>query len=151
ALREGVSSAQIGMHLRTALFGNEASKIKDGEDEYKIYIRSDELQRKSLTDLLNMNITFRDMATGQVKSVPISSLVNVDYTNTLGSVQRKNQKRVITLRSNVLSGYTPTAVNAQIAKAIQGFRITGDDVTIKQTGEGEQQAETGAFLTKALL
>ncbi|MGC4233463.1 MAG: efflux RND transporter permease subunit [Niabella sp.] len=151
ALSEGVSSAQIGMQLRTALFGNEASKIKDGEDEYKIYVRSDELQRKSLTDLLNMNIRFRDMATGLVKSVPISSLVTVDYTNTLGSVQRKNQKRVITLRSNVLSGYTPTAVNAQIAKAVQSFRKTGDDVTIKQTGEGEQQAETGAFLGKALL
>lgn len=151
ALSEGVSSAQIGMQLRTALFGNEASKIKDGEDEYKIYVRSDELQRKSLTDLLNMNIRFRDMASGLVKSVPISSLVTVDYTNTLGSVQRKNQKRVITLRSNVLSGYTPTAVNAQIAKAVQSFRKTGDDVTIKQTGEGEQQAETGAFLGKALL
>jgi len=151
ALREGVSSAQIGMQLRTALFGNEASKIKDGEDEYKIYVRSNEVQRKSLTDLLNMTVRFRDMATGQVKSVPISSLVTVDYSNTLGSVQRKNQKRVITLRSNVLSGYTPTAVNADIANAIDEFRKTGDDVTIKQTGEGEQQAETGAFLGKALL
>ncbi len=151
ALSEGVSSAQIGMQLRTALFGNEASKIKDGEDEYKIYVRSNEVQRKSLTDLLNMTIRFRDMATGQVKSVPISSLVTVDYSNTLGSVQRKNQKRVITLRSNVLSGYTPTAVNADIANAIEGFRKTGDDVTIKQTGEGEQQAETGAFLGKALV
>lgn len=150
ALREGVYSSQIGMQIRTALFGNEASKIKDGEDEYKVYIRSNEVQRKSLTDLLNMNIRFRDMATGQVKSVPISSLVTVDYTNTLGSVQRKNQKRIITLRSNVLSGYTPTAVNADITRAIGSFRKTGDDVTIKQTGEGEQQAETGAFLGKAL-
>ncbi len=151
ALREGVSSAQIGMQLRTALFGNEAGKIKDGEDEYKIYIRSNQIQRKSLTALLNMNVRFRDMATGQVKSVPISSLMNVDYTNTLGNVQRKNQKRVITLRSNVLIGYTPTAVNADIARALGGFSKTGDDVTIKQTGEGEQQAETGAFLGKALL
>ncbi|WP_346237815.1 efflux RND transporter permease subunit [Niabella insulamsoli] len=151
ALREGVSSAQIGSQLRTALFGNEASKIKDGEDEYKIYVRSSEMERKSLTDLLNMNVRFRDMATGQVKSVPISSLVTVDYSNTLGSVQRKNQKRVITLRSNVLSGYTPTAVNADIKNALESFRKTGDDVTIKQTGEGEQQAETGAFLGKALV
>lgn len=151
ALSEGVSSAQIGMQIRTALFGNEASKIKDGDDEYKIYVRSNEVQRKSLTDLLNMNIRFRDMASGKFKSVPISSLINVDYTNTLGNVKRKNQKRVITLRSNVLTGFTPTAVNAQITRAIQGFRKTGDEVTIKQTGEGEQQAETGAFLGKALL
>ena len=58
---------------------------------------------------------------------------------------------MITLRSNVLTGYTPTAVNAEITQAIQNFKYTSDDVTITQTGEGAQQAETGAFLGKALV
>jgi len=152
AMTEGVSSAQIGQTLRTALFGRESSKIKEGKEEYKIQIRNLELQRKSLTDLLNMNITFRDMANqGRIKNVPISSLVKIDYTSTLGSVKRKNQKRVITLRSNVLNGYTPTAVNVDLAKSIGDFKKKPDNVNIKQTGEGEQQAETGAFLLKALV
>lgn len=154
ALIEGVSSAQIGMAIRTALFGREVSKIKDGDDEYKIQLRNNELQRKSLSDLLNMNITFRDMASGgAIKNVPISSLVKVDYTTTLGSVKRKNQKRTITLRSNVLEsqGYTPTAVNAQIKNYIDAFTGIQEGVTIKQTGEGEQQAETGRFLMKAMM
>ncbi|MDE3185173.1 MAG: efflux RND transporter permease subunit [Bacteroidota bacterium] len=152
ALIEGVSTAQIGQQIRTALFGREVSKIKEGEDEYKIQLRNNEVQRKSLSDLLNMNIVFRDMASGgQVKSIPISSLVNVDYTNTLGSIKRKNVKRVITIFSNVLSGYTPTEVNKNIATAINNFSQKGPGVTIKQTGEGAQQAETGAFLGKALM
>jgi multidrug efflux pump subunit AcrB len=152
AMTEGVSSSQIGQTLRTALFGRESSKIKEGKEEYKIQIRNLEVQRKSLTDLLNMNITFRDMANqGRIKNVPISSLVKIDYTSTLGSVKRKNQKRVITLRSNVLNGYTPTAVNVDLAKSIGDFKKKPDNVTIKQTGEGEQQAETGAFLLKALV
>ncbi len=154
ALIEGVSSAQIGMEIRTALFGREVSKIKDGDDEYKIQLRNNELQRKSLADLLNMNITFRDMASGgAIKNVPISSLVKVDYTTTLGSVKRKDQKRTITLRSNVLEsqGYTPTAVNAEIKKHIDAFTGIAEGVTIKQTGEGEQQAETGRFLGIALV
>jgi multidrug efflux pump len=152
AMIEGVSSAQIGQQLRTALFGLEASKIKEGKDEYKIQIRNLAVQRKNLSDLLNMNVTFRDIASGgQIKNVPISSLVHVDYTSTLGSVKRKNQKRVITLKSNVLSGYTPTAVNQQLATSLANFKKKPDDVTFKQTGEGEQQAETGAFLFKALI
>lgn len=152
ALIEGVSSAQIGLQIRTALFGKEASKIKDGKDEYKIQIRNGETQRKSLVDLLNMNIVFRDMAAGgAVKKIPIINLVKVDYTSTLGSVKRKNQKRVITVRSNVLTGYTPTAVNQVLTNHIADFKKVPDGVTIKQTGEGEQQAETGAFLMKALL
>ena len=152
AMREGVNSSQVGQELRTALFGKESSKIKEGKDEYKIYIRNKEIQRKNLSDLLNMNVTFRDIAGGgAIKNIPISSLVKVDYTSTLGSVKRKNQKRVITLKSNVLNGYTPTAVNQDLAKSISDFKKKADGVTIKQTGEGEQQAETGAFLGKALV
>lgn len=152
ALIQGVSTGQIGQQIRTALFGLEASKIKEGEDEYKIQIRNNELQRKSLDEILNMNVVFRDMASGgAVKSVPISSLVDVDYTSTLGSVKRKDQKRVITLRSNVLSGFTPTAVNQVLAGYINSFSGKPSDVIIRQTGEGEQQAETAAFLGKALV
>jgi multidrug efflux pump len=153
ALIEGVSSSQIGQQVRTALFGREVSKIKEGKDEYKIQLRNNELQRQSLTNLLNMRISFRDIASGgAIKNIPISSLVNVEPTSTLGSVKRKNQKRVITLRSNVLTtqGYNATGVNVEIAKYIENFKNKADGVTIKQTGEGEQQAETVAFLGKAL-
>ncbi|HEX8678278.1 MAG TPA: efflux RND transporter permease subunit [Segetibacter sp.] len=150
AMIEGVSTAQIGMALRTALFGREVSKIKEGEDEYKIQLRNGELQRKSLPDLLNMRIVFREM-TGGIKQIPISSLVNIDYTSTYGSIKRKNVKRVITLYSNVLTGYTPTDVNVNIKDAIDNFNKVSEDVTISQTGEGAQQAETSAFLLKALI
>ncbi len=152
AMIEGINSSQIGQELRTALFGLESSKIKEGKDEYKIYIRNLENQRKNLNDLLNMNITYRDIAAGgAIRNVPISSLVHIDYTSTLGSVKRKNQKRTITLKSNVLNGYTPTAVNQDLTKSITDFKKKPDDVTITQTGEGAQQAETGAFLFKALI
>lgn len=154
ALSYGVSSAQIGIQIRTALFGKEVSKIKEGKEEYKIQLRNNELQRKNLVDLMNMNVVFQDgKDKGAIKSVPISSLVKLDLTSTLGSVKRKNQKRVITLTSNVLTtqGYTATGVNQVLTKAIGNFKGTAEGVTIKQTGEGEQQAETAAFLLKALV
>lgn len=151
AMIAGINSAQIGQTIRTALFGKELSKIKEGKEEYKIQLRNNAMQRKSLVELLNMNVVFRDVADrGTIKSVPISSVVKVEPTSTLGSVKRKNQKRLITLRSNVLAGYTATAVNQEIAKYIANFKSKSDNVTIKQTGEGEQQAETAAFLRDAL-
>jgi multidrug efflux pump subunit AcrB len=153
ALIEGVSTGQIGMQIRTALFGREVSKIKDEEDEYKIQLRNLEVQRKDLSDLLNMRIVFRDMAAGgAVKQIPISAVTKVDYTSTYGSIKRKDLKRVITLNSNVLSGYTPTQVNEEIKSLIDNnFTGKRDGVFISQTGEGEQQAETGAFLRNALI
>ncbi|MGZ3937377.1 MAG: efflux RND transporter permease subunit, partial [Flavisolibacter sp.] len=152
ALAEGVSSAQIGMAIRTALFGREVSKIKEGNDEYKIQLRNNELQRKKLVDLLNTKVSFFDMARG-FKSVPIINLVKVDYTSTLGSVVRKEYKRAITLTSNVLEGqgYTPTDVNRVLKRDIDNFKKKPENVTITQTGEGKQQQETGAFLGQALV
>ncbi len=148
---QGVSTYQIGNELRTAVFGREVSKIKEGKDEYKIQLRDEQMEKASLTDLLNMNITFRDN-TGHVKSVPLGSLVDVDYTSTLGSVKRKHYKRVITLTSNILSGYTTTTVNQQLGDYLQKFTQKPDDVTVAQAGgESEQQAQTGAFLGQALL
>ena len=153
AMIEGISTQQIGMQIRTALFGREVSKIKENKDEYKIQLRNNSLQRNNLAELLNMRIYFRDLATGGFKNIPISNLVTVDYTSTYGSIKRKSQKRMITLFSNVLTtqGYTPTAVNANIKNAIDRFHGKADGVTITQTGEGKQQAETGAFLGKALV
>lgn len=154
ALIQGVSSAQVGMAIRTALFGQEVSKIKEGKEEFKIQLRNNELQRNSLSELLNMRVAFRDMAAGgQVKQIPISSLVTVEPTSTFGSIKRKNQKRLITIRSNVLTtqGYNATAVNQVITGHIASFKGKADGVSITQTGEGEQQAETGAFLLSALM
>jgi multidrug efflux pump len=150
AMMEGVSTGQIGMQIRTALFGREVSKIKDDEDEYKIQLRNNELQRRTLADIMNMKIVFREM-TGAIKQVPISAVTTFDLTSTYGSIKRKNVKRVITLYSNVLTGFTPNEVNASIKSAIDDFTGAVPGVTIAQTGEGAQQAETGAFLGKALL
>jgi multidrug efflux pump subunit AcrB len=46
---------------------------------------------------------------------------------------------------------TPTAVNQVLATHINNFKKRPENVTIKQTGEGEQQKETGDFLTMALV
>lgn len=139
------------MELRTALFGKEISKLKQDEEEYKIQLRSSEINRHNLTDLLNMTISFRDMNSGKMKSVPISTVTQIELNNTYGSIKRKNLKRVITLYSNVLTNYTPTAVNLELKKTLENFKQKPADVSIAQTGEGEQQKEAGNFLTGALI
>lgn len=152
AMMEGLSTGQIGMEIRTAVFGKEVSKLKDGEDEYKIQLRYSDLQRKNITDIMNMRITFMDMNTMMVKSIPISAVATIDYTSTSGAIARKNVKRTIQLQSNVLDPTMTGKVNQELAVKIADFKSKNripSDVTIKQTGQGEQEAETNAFLSKA--
>lgn len=154
AMMEGVSTAQIGMELRTAVFGKEVSKIKDGEDEYKIQLRHREDLRNDVTSLMNTRITFMDMNTMQVKSLPLSSVATVEYTNSAGGVKRKNVKRTIQLQSNVLDLTMVAPINAQLQTKIKEFKeqnAVPADVTIKLSGQSEQEQETQSFLGKALI
>lgn len=154
ALIEGVSTAQVGMEIRTALFGKEVSKLKDDEDEYKIQLRYSDLQRNNITDLMNMKITFRDFNTGQIKQVPINAIAKFDYTSTSGGVKRKNLRRTIQLQSNIADPTQAAPINAALKLKIDDFKNKvkiPEDVTIRQTGQSEQEAETNAFLGTALI
>lgn len=148
-MREGLTSAQVGMEIRTALFGREVSKIKEGKEEYKIQLRNESEQRTSLADLLNMSITFRDFATGAIKNVPIISLVKVDYTNTLGSVKRKNYKRTIILTSNADQNLA-AKINKDLLPFLTSFKDKPASVNIAQAGADAQMTETFNFLGSAL-
>jgi multidrug efflux pump len=154
AMFEGLSTGQIGMELRTAVFGKEVSKIKDGEDEYKIQLRYTDLMRKNITDLINMRITFMDMNTMRVKSIPLSAVASIDYTNTTGGVKRKNIRRTIQLQGNVLDPTMVGKVNTELQIKIDDFKRKEKipaDVTIRLSGQSEQEKETQAFLGTAFM
>ncbi len=151
---EGVSSAQVGTAIRTALFGSEVSKLKDGEEEYKIQLRYDEKVRNDMQSLVNMRLTFRDFNTGRIKQVPISAVTKFDFTSTSGGIKRKNLKRTIQLQSSVTDLTATARINQDLAQRISNFQSTyqlPEGVTIKQSGESEQQQETNTFLLTAFI
>jgi multidrug efflux pump len=151
ANRAGISTAQVGRELRNAIFGIEASKYKDANDEYPIQIRYKESQRNNLNALLNTRITFRDMNMGGiVRQIPLSSVASIRYNNTYGGIKRMNEKPIVMLASNVLSGYNANTIVSQIDKSLKNYPLP-EGVTLKMGGEQEEQAETGAFLGKAML
>ncbi|MFN5885685.1 MAG: efflux RND transporter permease subunit, partial [Bacteroidota bacterium] len=152
ANREGISTAQIGMELRKAVFGlDKPSKFKDANDEYPIQIRARKDQRSNMNAIMNMKITFRDMNMGgQIRQIPLSSVAGIQYNNTFGGIKRTNEKPIITIASNVLTGYNANEIVNKIDKIITRYPLP-EGVTARMGGEQEEQKETGAFLGKALL
>ncbi len=151
ANREGISTAQIGGELRNAIYGKEVSKFKDANDEYPIMVRYQKDERDNIDRIMQLKITYRDFNMGgMIRQIPLSSVASVKYDNSYGSIRRKNQKRVITLSSNVLGNANPNEVVAAVTAAIGNFPLP-PEVTVSMTGEQEQQAETSTFLGRALL
>lgn len=153
ANREGISMGQIGSEIRKAVFGlDNPSKYRDGADEYPIQVRYKKDQRNDIEALRNLIITYRDMNMGgMIRQVPLAAFADVQYTSTYAGIKRKNQKRVVTLESNVLTGFNPNEVVSKIqAKAAQ-FTDLPSGVTVNLAGEQEEQKETAAFLGSALM
>lgn len=148
--RYGLTTGQVAMALRTSLFGKEISKYKEGEEDYPIMLRITPASRYDLQTLMNQKITFRDQASGKIVSIPVSSVATMKYTSSLGSVKRKDQKRVITISSNVKEGYNATEINKKIKLILAGYHLP-DGYLIKFGGEQEEQQKAQEFLSKAFL
>ncbi|HNQ60904.1 MAG TPA: efflux RND transporter permease subunit, partial [Bacteroidia bacterium] len=151
ANREGISTYTIGNEIFLGVLGTDISKYRDVNDDYNIVIKYQDDQRYNIDLLRNLKILYRDMSMGGlVRNVPLSSFAEVKYSDTYGIIKRKNQKRVVTVASNVLTGYNENAVVQDVQKAIKNFN-TLPGVDINMTGSQEEQAETSAFLGWAMM
>ena len=148
ARRFGLSTSQIAMNIRTSLFGKEISDFKVGEEEYPIVIRLKDEYRYSVSSLMNQEILFHE--DGSDIKIPLSSVASIEYGSTYGAVNRKDQKRVITISSNVNEGFNATSINQQIAHNLAGFEMP-EGFKYEFTGEQQEQAESTIFLARAMM
>ncbi len=152
AQREGISTSQIALAIRTALFGAEISKFRDDKDEYPIQLRLKADDRNQIEKLLSLNITYRDMNMGGVlRQVPLNSVASVSYSTTFSQINRTNLQRIITLGSEVLNGYNANEIVAEIQSKVIDQMDVPSGYTVKMGGEQEAQQETGTFLAGALV
>jgi multidrug efflux pump subunit AcrB len=147
ANRLGINTAQVGMILRTAIYGTEVSKFKEAEEEYPVMVRLDKKYRNDIDVLLSQTV----MVPGGngPKRIPISSFAYVSNRTSYGGITRLDNKRVITLSSNVLFGYNANEIISQISRQLPRFELK-DGYTVKFTGEQDMQAEVSNFMVKAL-
>ncbi len=152
ALREGISTYQLAMEIRGAVYGVEATKFRDVDDEYPVQLRYQYDQRVDIETIRNLRITYRDMNMGGlVRSVPLSAVCNIRYDYTYAGIKRKNNERVITLSSDVKEGFNPNEVVEKMQKTLKQFKGTPSTVSVKFGGQEEDQQETMAFLSRAML
>jgi multidrug efflux pump subunit AcrB len=149
AQRFGLSTLQIAMAIRTALFGDEAAKFKEGEEQYPINVRYEEKYRYDLDALMNQKITFRNK-TGQLVQVPISSVAKVEFNTSYGAVKRIDLKRVVTFSSDVIEGYNANEINKQIKNALTNYKAP-ENYSISYTGEQQEQQDSMNFMIRAML
>ncbi|WP_435135168.1 efflux RND transporter permease subunit [Formosa sp. A9] len=146
----GVSASQVGQQLRNSIFGSKAGVYKEGGDDYDIYVRFNEDNRYNTSAIFNQSITFRDMASGQIKEIPVSAVAKQNNTSGFNAIKHKDTRRVVTVYSALSPGYTDAgAIVAQIQREMKTFKDLPKGVKIDYTGQIEEQNKQMAFLVSA--
>ncbi len=151
ANREGISTAQVALEIRNALYGKEISRFRDEKEDFPMILRLKEGDRDQIEKLMTLNIAYRDMVMGGMfRQVPVGTLASVKYSSTFSSINRKNQRRMVTLGSSVLTGYNANEINQEINLLLPKIALPAG-YEIKTGGEQEDQKETGDFLLIAFM
>lgn len=148
----GVSSGQVGQQLRNSIFGAKAGIYKEDGEDYDIYVRFNEANRYNTSAIFNQKITFRDMASGQIKEIPVSAVASQTNNSGFSAIKHRDTKRVVTLYSALAPGFIDAgAIVSEIQKEMQGFTEKPADIKIDYTGQIEEQKKQQDFLNGAFL
>ena len=139
-----LSTQQVAMAFRNAIYGYEASKFKDGEDEYDIFIRLEDQYRNDVSTLMNQKLVVNG------NKIPVSSVASFTYASTYDKISRIDNKRVITITSDIVEGYNANIVNERIRQLLLDYEMP-NGYSFEFSGEQQEQAESMEFLAFALL
>ncbi|HUF11836.1 MAG TPA: efflux RND transporter permease subunit [Longimicrobiales bacterium] len=143
----GLSTSLVGNTIRTAIQGAEASKYRQGNDEYDIRVRLAKRYRTDLEALRDISVV-----SDEGQQVPLLSVASWRVEEGLGSVNRKDTDRVASVTSDVRSGENTNAVLAEVQQALAGFAENlPAGYHMMYAGEQQEQQESMEFLMGAFL
>jgi len=142
AMLLGVNTATVGNFLKMAIFGTKVGTYREYNDEYDITVRLPLTKRINIDDMYRLQIP---NAAGE--AILLSSLGKFEYQGGFGTVNRVDQKRVITLTADA-EGRLGTEVLSDVQKRLDTLKLP-PGYEIRYAGEKEEQDKAQAFLSKA--
>ena len=143
----GLNTQKIGLTVRSAINGTEASEFRDGEDEYDIVVRLAERYRSDLTSLADLTIT-----TEEGVQVPLPAVASWQVEESYSGINRKDLDRVVTISADVRAGNNANAVLAEVQETLRPFAAElPSDYRLSYTGQQQEQQESEQFLGGAFI
>ena len=144
AARFGLRTIDLASMIRTAIHGEDVSKYRVGEDEYDIVVRLAAPARRSIEDIEDLTVFYE----GQ--HIPIAAFADVTYDASLGSINRIDSERVVTVTADAAAGYNSNALLAESQRRLSDLPLPAG-YHITYAGETEMQDEAQEFLSEAFI
>ena len=147
----GVTVGQLGMHVRSAVYGREARRITRNREDVKIMVRYPERFRQSVYNIESMWIPVGATAMDR-QWIPLSEVANVTEDQSYASISRAQQQRAISVFGDV------NAAKIKSHKVLEGLRETflpelaktHPNVRVEFLGQAEEMSKSFSSLRIAL-
>lgn len=140
----GLDTYTIAYTIKAAINGVKVGVFREGKDEYDILTKLPEGERKSIKSLRRITVSGADG-----EAIPLTSVASVKLASGLGAINHKDQKRVVTVSSNVEGRLANDVIRDLDIRLKQMSWPRGYSYTF--TGEQEEQRKAQAFLTEAFV
>ncbi len=108
--RLGLSTAYVGLNLRTAFTGNDDASLTENGTEYPVRIWLDEFSRQNYDDVQNLSIVNPMGIT-----VNVSQFASVEQDNSPSLLERMDRQPAVTLTSDALGRPSGTVADDVVA------------------------------------
>ncbi|MCI5197667.1 MAG: efflux RND transporter permease subunit, partial [Candidatus Electrothrix sp. AW5] len=142
----GLNTSSIGSAIKTSYNGLVISSFREGDEDYDITVQLSEKDRQ----VDNVLREFMIPAPSGVL-VPLSTLATVEYTGSLGNINRINNRRTITVKANVDETKIPGPVVRKQAEKLLAKMHLPPGYNVQFTGENQEQQESQEFLSRAFV
>jgi len=148
AKRVGASTQGVAGTVRAAVAGQEASTLRDGEDEHDIMVRLAPEYRNDLQSILNLRIDGRDPMSPDTFAVPLSTVAHYELAGGSGAIRHLDQDLVVTVSGDIAEGYQETAVQQAVLQYIDEAELP-PGYHLSLGGSNDEQKETAEFMGNA--
>lgn len=138
----------LAMGVRDAFYGREAQRVQRGREEVRVMVRYPIEKRDSIEYLRDMRIR---KSGGE--PVPFSLVANTEYSESLASIERYDNKRVVAVEANIDKAITSSdeALSSLEENFLPQFLAKHPSLSISDSGEIEQRKKSTQSLQVGFL
>ncbi len=134
----GVSVADLAETVRATYYGEEVMRLQRGRHEVKLMVRYPPQQRRSMADFENIRIR-----TGDGIERPITQLAEIEATKGYSQINRRDQRRSITISADVQGSANAHDVVANLRdNFIPELLATYPEMRVRWEGQQETTNES---------
>lgn len=141
----GMTVAEVAGAMRLLYEGDDSTKLRVRGEEYPVRVMMNVADRNDPDTLAKIPIKFSNG-----NPIYLNSVVKPIEGTSPDKIDRRNRAEEVRLTADLLPGYAPGSVQAQIDALLAKDKLVPEGVTMKALGQADASAREMVFLMSAL-